>query len=153
MKKTLSIVSKKQRYRVYPFLPPRPPILIRQQHQIKNHTKLGNSQSRRLKSPSSAIKTIIVVNRKNQEKIISYLRRFPFSQTRHLKHGSLITYSPEQISQSRHLHHFPDSAPCLSYICHLCHFLHSSLGVLFFFIWNIYSLFSSIVSLIVGGLF
>jgi len=32
------------------------------QHQIKNHTEPGNSQSRRLKSPSSTMKTIIVVN-------------------------------------------------------------------------------------------
>jgi hypothetical protein len=72
------------------------------------------SQSRHLKGAWSTVKTTTSSIQKNQEKIISYLRRFPFSQTRHLKHGSLITYSPEQISQSRRLHHFPHSAPLVS---------------------------------------
>jgi len=49
------------------------------------------------------MKTIIVVNRQNQEKNISHIRRFLVSQIRHLKTGSLIPRSPEGISQSRHL--------------------------------------------------
>ncbi|MFH1013607.1 MAG: hypothetical protein V1769_03755, partial [Thermoplasmatota archaeon] len=63
---------------------------------IKNHTTPGNSQlgaprnsqSRRLKSPSSTMKTTTSSIQKNQEKNISYLRRFSFSQVRHLKTGS-----------------------------------------------------------------
>jgi len=115
MKKTLSIVSKKQRYRVYPFLPPRPPILIRQQHQIKNHTKPANSQSRHQITTSSTMKTTTSSIQKNQEKNISHLRHLRISQVRHLKTGSLIPCPPERISQSRRLHHFPYPSPTSSH--------------------------------------
>jgi intergrase/recombinase len=70
---------------------------------IKNHTKPGNSQSRRLKTASSIIKTITVATRKNQGNLSSHIRRLRISQVRHLKTGSLIFCPGERISQSRHL--------------------------------------------------
>ena len=81
------------------------------QHQIKNHAKPGNSQSRRLKNPSSTMKTTISSIQKNQEKNVSHIRRLSISHPRHLKTGSLILGPPEGISQSRHLHHFPNPSP------------------------------------------
>ena len=69
----------------------------------KIERKPGISQSRHLKTTATTIKTIIVVNRKNQEKNSSQIRRFSFSQTRHLKTGSLIFCPGERISQSRRL--------------------------------------------------
>jgi hypothetical protein len=86
---------------------------------VKPKKAPANSQSRHLKSPSSTMKTTTSSIQKIQEKNCSHIRRFSFSQTRHLKHGSLITCSPEQISQSRRLHRFPDSTPNLSRTRHL----------------------------------
>jgi hypothetical protein len=71
------------------------------------------------KTTATTIKTITVVNRKNQEKTISHLRRLGISQIRHPKPGSLIPCPPEQISQIRRLHHFPNSTPGISRIRHL----------------------------------
>ena len=84
----------------------------------KMKRKPGNSQSRRLKSPSSTMKTTTSSIHKNQEKNSSHIRRFPVSQIRHLKPCSLIPHPPEGISQSRRLRHFPDSSPGISYIRH-----------------------------------
>ena len=98
---------------------------IKQQKQKHTHTQQQNSghprnsQSRHLKSASSTMKTIMVVHSLNPEKIISHPRRFPVSQIRRLKTDSLISRSLEGISQSRHLHHFPYSAPSISRIRHL----------------------------------
>jgi hypothetical protein len=66
----------------------------------------AHSQSRHLKNIVSIAKIIAVVNNQNRKKIISHIRRFPVSQIRHLKTGSLISRSPEQISQSRRLNGF-----------------------------------------------
>jgi len=79
------------------------------QHQIKNHTKPGNSQSRHQTTTSSTMKTIIVATRKNQENLSSHIRHLRISQVRRLKTYSLISRPPEGISQSRRLHHFPKS--------------------------------------------
>ena len=76
--------------------------------------KPHKSQIRSLKIVSSIIKTITVATRKNQQKTISHIRRFLVSQIRHLKTRSLIPCSPEQISQSRRLYHFPYSSPRVS---------------------------------------
>ena len=79
----------------------------------------AKSQSRHLKSPSSTMKTTTSSIHKNQEKNVSHIRHLRISQTRHLKTYSLISRPPEEISQSRRLHHFPHSAPPVSRTRHL----------------------------------
>lgn len=53
----------------------------------------GNSQSRQPTTTSMTSKTIRLVIHKNQEKTISQIRHFSFSQIRHLKTASL-TFCP-----------------------------------------------------------
>jgi len=74
----------------------------------------ANSQSRHQKYLSMTSKTTTSAIQKNQEKNISHLRHLRISQVRHPKTGSLTFCPPDQISQSRRLHHFPYSSPPVS---------------------------------------
>jgi hypothetical protein len=85
-------------------------------HSKTRTTPPAISQSRHQKTASSSLKIMIVVTRETQENFSSQSRRPQFSQVRHPKPCSLILSPPEQISQSRHPQHFPNSAPPISHI-------------------------------------